>query len=457
MLRSLHFAALLGFAVSACHALDQEGRVAANRRPNFLVLVTDDQRRDAIGYAGNPILETPHMDGLARRGVWFSQAYVTTPICAASRASLLTGQWERRHRFTFGAEPLDERAVAETYPSVLRAAGYRTGFVGKFGVRVAPGGTDRMFDVMRASGLPYVSSGRENGRHLTDIVGDRAIEFLRGNQGQPFCLSVSFHAPHAEDGNPDQYVWPDACDELYSGATIPPPETGDPAFFEALPEFLRTSLNRERWHWRYDTPEKHARMVRGYYRMISGVDAAVGRILAELDELALADDTIVLLMGDNGYFLGERGYAGKWSMHDLSTRVPFVWYDPRQGRGQTSEEFVLNVDIAPSLLDYAGLTAPASMQGQSLRPLLEGEATGWREEIYTEHRWRNERIPRTEGLRTRRWKYIRYLDHPEYEELYDLEVDPREEHNLAGSAQQVARLNELRTRCLERGAAYEAN
>jgi len=455
MIRSPLFLCL-AIAVCACRAPRTTRGV--ERQPNFLVVVTDDQRRDAIGFAGHPLLETPNMDELARAGVWFEHAYVTTPICAASRASFLTGQWERAHGFTFGAPALDAETIAGTYPSVLRDAGYRTGFVGKFGVKVAPGGTQAMFDFMRGSGQPYVKPEREAGRHLTDIVGDQAIEFLKGSPpGEPFCLSVSFHAPHAEDSNPEQYVWPTACDPLYMDATIPPPATGEPAFFDALPEFLRTSLNRERWHWRFDTPEKHARMVKGYYRMISGVDAALGRILAGLDELGLADDTIVLLMGDNGYFLGERGYAGKWSMHDLSTRVPFVVYDPRDPGGRTNSEFVLNVDLAPSLLDYAGVPAPASMQGASLRPLLSGDAGSWRDEVYTEHRWPHERIPRTEGLRTRDWKYIRYVDHPEYEELYDLRVDPREEHNLARDPEHAGRLEELRTRCLQTGAAYESS
>lgn len=453
MTRSWLLMASLALTLCACHGPGPVAESPAARRPNFLVLVTDDQRLDAIGFAGHPLLQTPHMDSLAQQGVWFDQAYVTTPICAASRASFLTGQWERAHGFTFGAPALDAETVADTYPSVLRAAGYRTGFVGKFGVKVVPGSTQAMFDVMRGSGHPY---DKADGRHLTNIVGERAIEFLEGSSAEePFCLSISFHAPHAQDGHPDQYIWPDACDELYTDAVIPPPDTCDPAFFEALPEFLRESMNRDRWFWRFDTPEKHATMVKGYYRMVSGVDMALGRILAKLEELELADNTVVLLMGDNGYFLGERGYAGKWSMHDLSTRVPFVIYDPRDPRARRSDEFVLNVDLAPSLLDYAGVAIPASMQGQSLRPLLAGKRHASRDEVYTEHRWPHPRIPRTEGLRTRDWKYIRYLDHSEYEELYDLRADPREEHNLAEDPQHTERLGVLRARCLELGESYE--
>ena len=426
------------------------------RPPNLLLVVTDDQRLDALGHAGHPILKTPHMDALAAGGCWFTSAFVSTPICAASRASILTGQWERAHGYTFGAPPLGQEAIAHSYPSRLRQAGYRTGFVGKLGVKVVKGATAEMFDVFRPSSRPYVRDDRAEGRHLTELHADWAIEFLRGNDPeQPFCLSISFHAPHAEDGNPDQYVWPKSCDELYTEAELPPPPTSDPEFFDALPKFLRESLNRERWHWRFDTPEKHARMVKGYYRMISGVDVALGRILKELEERGFAANTVVMLIGDNGYFLGERGYAGKWSMHDLSTRVPLIILDPRvtpERRAQTVEQFVLNVDLAPTLLELAGVPVPSDMQGRSLHPLLDGESAAWREEVVTEHLWKLPSIPRTEALRTRRWKYIRYLDHPEFEELYDLEEDPREEHNLAGSTLHADRLRSLRER-LERQEA----
>ena len=159
---------------------------------------------------------------------------------------------------------------------------------------------------------------------------------------------------------------------------------------------------------------------------------------------------VILLTGDNGYFLGERGYAGKWTMHDRSTRVPFIVCDPRLGaarRGTTVDAFALNLDVAPTLLDLAGVEIPPAVQGRSLGPLLAGEDGPWREQVFTEHLWDFDRIPRTEGLRTRDWKYIRYLDHPEYEELYDLRDDPREEKNLARDEGHARFLLELRERC----------
>jgi arylsulfatase A-like enzyme len=449
---------------TGCAAPEDDAAASGDARPNLLVLVTDDHPFDALGCAGHPILRTPHMDGLAARGVLFTHAFVTTPICAASRATLFTGRYERAHGYTFTRPPLRDKLVRESYPSLLRTAGYRVGFVGKLGVRLPPEGREEMFDAFEPGTYPYFrertndTSGESPARHLTELNVDRAIAFLSESSGGPFCLSVSFQAPHAEDDNPEQYVWPASCDGLYADDPIPPADNSDAAFFDALPSFLRTGLNRERWHWRFDTPEKRARMVRGYYRMLSGVDAGIGRLVSALDELRLADNTVILLIGDNGYFLGERGYAGKWTMHDRSTRVPLIVCDPRRARderGARLDAFALNLDVAPTLLDLAGVEVPAGMQGHSLQPLLDGAAAPWREEVFTEHLWEFERIPRTEGLRTRDWKYVRYLDHPEYEELYDLSSDPSEARNLANDEAHARQLTALRERCALAGQRAE--
>jgi len=209
-------------------------------------------------------------------------------------------------------------------------------------------------------------------------------------------------------------------------------------------------MNRTRWHWRFDEPGKYQRMVKGYYRTITAMDAAIGRILDELRRLGLEENTVVVFLGDNGYFLGDRGYADKWTMHEQSIRVPCIVKDgrlPAARRGRVLQEMVLNVDIPPTLVSMAGLPVPGRMQGRSLAGLLRGRAATWRHEIFIEHLWKNPEIPRTEGLRTERWKYIRYPDHPEFEELYDLATDAWETHNLAGDAQQHPRMTEFRRRC----------
>lgn len=455
--------AALSLPIGCLAAPSQTGSPAL---PNILFVVTDDQRFDMMGNM-NPLLHTPEMDRLAAQGVRFENAFVTTPICAASRASLLTGLVERTHGFTFGTDPLARALTDQSYAALLRAAGYRTGFVGKFGVRVEPGAADEMFDsFVPLSANPYLKVLEDGStRHLTDITGDEVVVFLRSNPpGQPFALSVSFNAPHAEDGDERQYIWPAAMDPLYEDAEIPNPPLSDAEFFDALPAFLSdptVNLNRYRWFWRFDSPDKARRMTRGYYRMISGIDAVLGRIRAELDRLDLADDTIIILMGDNGYFLGERGYAGKWLPHELSIRVPLLVFDPRPGAvraGLRPDALALNVDLAPTLLDLAGVAVPEGMQGRSLVPLIRGERPDdWRTDFFVEHLMEHEQIVKHEGVRGRRYKYARYFElDPIFEELYDLQSDPLETRNLVADPAHAAQLVSLRLRTDELRDRYVA-
>jgi arylsulfatase A-like enzyme len=280
---------------------------------------------------------------------------------------------------------------------------------------------------------------------------DRALDFIRETSlEQSFCLSLSTWAPHAHDSEKQQYFWPSVCDDLYRDVVIPPPVLGEPSFFESLPEFVKKSMNRDRWFWRFDTPEKYQEMVKGYYRMVSGVDMALGRLLKELKRLDRHKDTISILMGDNGYFLGERGFAGKWTMHDLSIRVPLIIYDPRLAktrRGMIDSSLVLNVDIAPTLLDLAGVSIPQEIQGKSLVPNIRGSMDHSRKEILTEHLWDHPEIPLTEAVRTEQWKYIRYPQHPEFEELYDLQSDSIEKNNLVFDKRHNEILANLRKIC----------
>ena len=234
----------------------------AATRPNLIFFLTDDQRNDTLGCAGHPIVKTPVIDQLAQGGVRFANAFATTSICAASRASLFTGLYERTHKYTFGMPPITQAHTDQSYPVLLRRAGYRTGFVGKFGVSVTQGAQEQMFDVFEPLGQgrpPYFRKQPDGSlRHLTEIVGDRAIEFLKMNKdGQPFCLSVSFNASHAVDGDKkNHYPWPKAVDGMYDDVTIPAPRLSAPEIFDAHPDFLRdpdTSMNRYRFFWRWDT------------------------------------------------------------------------------------------------------------------------------------------------------------------------------------------------------------
>ncbi len=433
--------------------------------PNLLFIITDDQRFDMMGNM-NPDLYTPNMDWLVEHGARFENAFVTTPICAASRASLLAGVVERTHRFTFITPPLAEEFTEVSYPTILQQAGYRTGHIGKFGVKVTEGALDYMFTVFsELRRNPYFKEQEDGSmRHLTDITADQAITFIEESAiagDRPFALTLSFNAPHAEDSDERQYIWPAELDTLYQSLEIPDPPLVDPAFHEALPVFLRDpeiNMNRYRWFWRFDNPQKAKDMTKGYYRMISGVDAAIGRVFARLEALGVAENTVIVLMGDNGYYLGERGYAGKWLPHEASIRVPLLVYDPRNPEyaGQKPLGMALNIDIAPTLIDLAGLEIPQEMQGKSLVPLInpDNDVT-WREDFFVEHLMDHKQIIKHEGIRGVRYKYARYFElDPMYEELYDFISDPLEQYNLAEDAEYAELLAAMRTRTDELRDAY---
>ena len=203
-----------------------------------------------------------------------------------------------------------------------------------------------------------------------------------------------------------------------------------------------------RWAVRFWGPDRFQESIKGYYRLISGVDIVVGRILDTLSRTQLAENTILVFTGDNGFFLGEYGLAGKWLPHEVSIRVPLVIFDPRLSpvsRNVHRSEMVLNIDLAPTILELANLSPPEVMQGRSLVPLLRGDSVAWRKEFFYEHLFKHPRIPPTEAVRTEEWKYIRYLESdPLYEELYNLREDPEETRNLATFSDLQGQLIQMR-------------
>ncbi len=436
--------------------------------PNILFLLTDNQRNDLLGCAGHPIVQTPNIDRLAASGLRFANAFCTSPICAASRASYLTGVYESRHRFTFLTPPLQRTFTDSSYPAALKRAGYRTGLIGKFGLAakgIAPsladeGAIGKMFDVFD-NYEHWTKDGYEirqpdgRVRHLTDITGDKAIDFLRTHRSahpsQPFCLSVSFNAPHAQDNDPRHYIWPAAEDSLYADAKIPEPLNAHPDFFRRLPKFLRDTESRVRWQARYATSADYQRNMRGLYRMVSGVDRTIGRILTALEQLSLAANTVVIFASDHGMYYGDRGLSDCWQLNEQAIRIPLIIFEPRadeNNRGGVREEMVLNIDVAPTILELAGVDAVDGMQGKSLVPLLHGKEVAWRKAFFGEHRFDRADIPKSEGVRTQRWKYIRYYQQqPVYEELYDLLADPHESCNLAEDPKFSDQRTRLRRRC----------
>lgn len=450
-MRTTAMLTMLLASVSATGQSAESAQVEAPRRsrPNILFVLTDDQRFDQLGCAGHPVLQTPNMDRLAAAGVRFPNAFVTTAICAASRASILTGRTEGHHGYTFGKPAMGAALARDSYPQRLRDAGYRTGFVGKWGVRFEKGTIDGAFDWRRTPGQPYFRDGRP---HLTDHIADLAIGFLEQPDERPFCLSISFWAPHAEDSHPDQYLPPPEVAALYDDAEVPVPPLAVEGF-EALPPFLQQSLGRERWAWRFDERDKQVRRTRDYWRMITGVDRALGRVLAALERAGHADDTVVVFTSDNGYFLGERGLAGKWLIYERSIRVPLIVCDPRAPaarRGTTCDAMVCNIDLPPTMLELASVDVPQGYDGRSLVPLLDGAQVSWREDFVYQHRMEHRSIPQSVGVRGQRFVYARYdQQQPVYEQLFDLQRDPDQLVDLARDPAHAERLAAMRARCDE--------
>jgi arylsulfatase A-like enzyme len=436
---------------------------AGGKRPNILFLLTDDQRWDTLGCMGNRIVQTPNIDRLATGGVRFVNMFVTTAICCTSRASIFSGQYARRHGIHDFNTHFSAEAWEQTYPALLKKAGYRMGLLGKYGVGRDQDFHKETFDYWR--GIPgqpkYELEDKDgNDKHLTRLLGEQTIEFLQGGtQDQPFCLSISFKAPHVQDADPRQFIYDPVYKDLYKDVSIPMPETATEAHLKALPEFLSDDATtaRVRWKMRFATPALYQEMVKGYYRLITGVDVVVGRIRQELDRLGLADNTVILFTGDNGFFLGEHGLAGKWYGLEESIRVPLVVYDPRLPtglRGRVRREMALNIDLAPTMLSLAGVETPPVMQGADLTPLLQGRTAPWRTDFLYEHLFdlrpagrATSLIPKCEGVVSERYKYLRYIEqNPPYEQLFDLRKDPHEEQNLVGRTDCEPALRALRTR-----------
>jgi len=422
-------------------------------KPNIVFILTDDQRWDALGVAGNQIIKTPQMDELAKKGVYFKNAFSTTPICAASRASILTGLYERTHNYTFQKPALQSQYTNLMYPKILKDNGYHVGFYGKLGVAI-----DRPEQYFNESdfydrgprsdkgGYFYKKIGSDT-VHLTRYAGQQAQDFIsNAPKDKPFCLTVSFSAPHGHDSSVEQYFWQEKSDTLYEKDVFPEPSLGEDLYFDRLPAEVKNGFNRVRWKWRFDTPEKYQRMMQGYYRMITEIDDEIGALRNILVKKGLADNTIFIVMGDNGYFTGDRQLADKWLMYDPSIRIPLIIFDPRMPKkSRVVSDMVLNIDITKSILDFAGIKSPGNYQGESLKPYLNRPTYSLqRDFILIEHLWKLPDIPSSEGIRTDKWKYFRYRFINAPEELYDLKNDPMETKNLVQEKSYQKILRKLR-------------
>lgn len=425
-------------------------------RPNIIFILTDDHKADALSYLGHKFVKTPNLDQLAKKGTFYKNAFSTTPICAASRASILTGTYERNNRYTFQTGNLDADLLSQAYPKLLKEAGYTTAMYGKLGVNIT--GEEELYDEYEdydrnnafkdKRGYFYKTIGKDT-VHLSRYTSHKGIEFInKVDKSKPFMLNLCFSAPHAHDGAPDQYFTAKEYENLLADVSMPDPILSEDKYFMAQPENVRKGFSRLRWTWRFDNPVKYQKMVKAYYNMISEMDAEIGKVIATLKKQGLDKNTIIVVLGDNGYLLGERQLADKWLMYDASVKVPLIIYDPRVNNHNEISDMALNVDVTSTVLDYAGVKIPGQYQGVSLKNVNTNKNVRInRDTILIEHLWEFDQIPPSEGIRTKQWKYFRYVNDKSWEELYDLNKDPIEANNLSKDPNYAVILQKLRTSC----------
>ncbi|WP_233793377.1 sulfatase-like hydrolase/transferase [Dyadobacter sp. CY343] len=405
----------------------------ASKHPNVVFIIADSHRGEALGINGHPFVQTPHLDQLAKGGIRFTNAYVTTAICAVSRASILSGQHRARHKINDFATGFSDEAMRNTYPMVLKKAGYKTAQIGFLGVGKTP--PTQYFDHWDAQ-IPWMT---KEGLHQTDNIAQKALEYLdKQKSDQPFCLALSFTAAHEVDGqngNPATYMVQERYKGLYKDLKMPVPATAAPEYWNSFPDFFRTNQNigRGRWIGLFSTPELFQENVKNYYRLVTGVDEAVGKVVEKLRALGMDQNTIVVYTSDHGFSLGEHGMMGKWYGFEKGIHVPLIINDLRpysELRNVKAEQLVLNIDIAPTILNMAGVPVPDVMQGVNLLDLIQKKQPGRKHFFYEHTVFTSPMLPKVEGLISPDFKYFNYTEH-NFESLYDTKKDAEEKKDVA--------------------------
>ena len=460
-------------------------------RPNILYIMSDDHAYQAISCYGSIINKTPNIDRLAQGGVRFTQSFCTNSVCAPSRAVLLTGKYSHLNGVVDNVETFD--GSQETFIKILQRAGYSTALFGKWHLKSDPTGFD-YWNILPGQGLYYnpdfIDMGKRVRRpgYVTDLITDDCLSWIRQqNSGKPFCALLHHKAPH-RNWMPDQKHL-----STFEGEDIPLPPTFNDNYAtrseaayrqemriadhltlstdlkfepdtlrEAVSQADRTDLRNWRmmfnrlsdeqkkaWQAAYEPRNdefrkaglkgealarwKYERYIKDYLRCIASIDDNVGRVLDYLDESGLAENTIVVYTSDQGFYLGEHGWFDKRFMYEESLRMPLIVRYPAEVTPRVSDDMVLNLDFAPTFLDFAGVSVPEEMQGESLRSLLRGRTPeNWRRSMYYHYYeypgWHM--VKRHYGIRTERFKLIHFYYDIDAWELYDLQADPHELRNL---------------------------
>ena len=435
---------------------------AKNDAPNVIFILADDHRYDFMGFTGKvPWLETPNLDRLAAEGAYAENTFVGTSLCSPSRASILTGLYTHTHTVVDNGAPAPDDLIY--FPSYLQAGGYQTGYFGKWHMGRASDDPRPGFDQwvsFRGQGTYFAPDLNVNGErvrysdttYMTNLLTDYALRWMdqQTQNEQPFFAYVSHKAVHAEFApaprhlgmyDDEAIIYPpsyQSSNEQVAGKRTPAkaPFTRENYYGEnRQPDWQR--MQRESWHgvdYMYHGAMDFPTFYRRYCETLVGVDENVGRILNFLDQKGIADNTVVIYMGDNGFSFGEHGLIDKRHFYEESAKVPFLARYPQEiPAGSRPDAMLMNVDIAPSILSYAGLPVPEHFQGKDFGPVLRGDTPDdWRNQVFYEYYWENDfpQTPTTFGIRNNRYKYIRYHGIWDTNEFYDLENDPHEMRNL---------------------------
>ena len=445
---------IAGITLTGCARSSDSAR---QKKPNIIFLMADDQCTYSMGCYGNKDVKTPQMDKLASEGIIFDNYYNTTAICMASRATVMTGKYEFRHGTNFEHGDMHQDTWANSYPNLLREVGYFTAFAGKFGFHVEGKGIcGSDYDMYGGSDGQTSYETRKNKSmiryadrfpHSTLSYGAFGQDVIREavKQNRPFCLSISFKAPHRP-------VQPDpAFDHIYHGKDFTKPANFGREYSDHLSPQGKTGRQWNRFiDWGYDS--EYEKVMAKYNQQVYAIDVAIGMIREELIRQGAEDNTVIIYTSDNGFICGSHGYASKVLPLEESSRAPLIIHDPRSrlaGKNKRCDALTGNIDIAPTILSLAGLPVNGNMDGVNLLPLVDGK----KRDVRTSMAFMNTWGPITCTSLTvilRDWKYTYwwYKDATmePFEEFFDTKNDPLELENLALDPEAGNTLEKMRTR-----------
>jgi arylsulfatase A-like enzyme len=468
------------------------------RRPNIIFIMSDDHASHAMSCYGSKINKTPNLDRIANEGMRFTNSFCTNSICAPCRAVILTGKYSHLNGIIDNRKKFD--GSQQTFPKLLQKAGYKTAMIGKWHLKTDPTGFD-YWNVLPGQGAYYNPAMKEMGQrkkytgYTTDIITDHALKWLKSlKPGEPFCLMFHHKAPHRNWQPGPKYL------TMYDNVTIPEPDnlfddysnrgraakeqdmsiaktmTQNDLKLTSAPRNL-TPEQKKLWEAAYGPKNevfkkanlqgkdlirwKYQRYIKDYLRCIASVDENVGRVLDYLDESSLAENTIVFYTSDQGFYLGDHGWFDKRFMYEESLRMPLLVQYPKEIKpGSVNNDIVLNLDFAPTFLDFAGVPVPADMQGESLRRILQGKTPkNWRKSMYY-HYYEYpavHSVKRHYGIRTKRYKLIHFYNDIDEWELYDLKKDPKEMKNVISDPAYADIVKELKAELIQLRKKYKDN